>query len=60
MPTTKPLAAYVDIDDTLVRSFGSKRIPMTEVVAHVRALHRDGALLYRGAAPEASTPARRR
>lgn len=37
---------YVDVDDTLVRSFGSKRIPMTAMVEHVRALHRSGAVLY--------------
>jgi hypothetical protein len=46
MTRTTELVIYVDIDDTLVRSFGSKRIPMTEVVDHVRALHRDGATLY--------------
>jgi hypothetical protein len=40
------LVAYVDVDDTLVRSFGSKRIPMTEMVKHVRELHRDGIVLY--------------
>jgi hypothetical protein len=42
----KTLIAYVDVDDTLVRSFGSKRIPMTEMVKHVRELHRDGIVLY--------------
>jgi hypothetical protein len=42
----KNLVAYVDVDDTLVRSFGSKRIPMTEMVSHVRDLHRDGVVLY--------------
>jgi hypothetical protein len=40
------LVAYVDIDDTLVRSFGSKRIPMTQMVRHVRELSRDGVVLY--------------
>jgi hypothetical protein len=29
---------YVDVDDTLVRTVGTKRIPMSEVVEHVRAL----------------------
>lgn len=43
---TSPLVIYVDIDDTLVRSFGSKRIPMTAVVSHVRALKEQGAELY--------------
>jgi hypothetical protein len=46
MMTQIPMVVYVDVDDTLVRSFGSKRIPMTEMVAHVRALAGAGALLY--------------
>lgn len=46
MTSARPLVVYVDIDDTLVRSFGSKRIPMTEVVAHVRDLSRHGVILY--------------
>lgn len=43
---TQPLVIYVDIDDTLVRSFGSKRIPMTPVIDHVRGLKAQGAELY--------------
>jgi len=42
----RDLVAYVDVDDTLVRSFGSKRIPMTEMVRHVQELSRDGVVLY--------------
>jgi len=45
-PTTIPLVVYVDVDDTLVRSVGSKRIPMPQVVEHVRRLHAAGAVLY--------------
>jgi phosphoserine phosphatase len=37
---------YVDVDDTLVRSVGSKRVPMPGVVAAVRALHAKGAKIY--------------
>lgn len=37
---------YVDIDDTLVRSFGSKRIPMTEMVALIPRLRERGATLF--------------
>jgi predicted HAD superfamily phosphohydrolase YqeG len=37
---------YVDVDDTLVRTVGTKRIPMSGVVEHVRGLHADGAQLY--------------
>jgi hypothetical protein len=43
---SRPLVLFVDIDDTLVRSFGSKRIPMTPMVERIRALHAEGALLY--------------
>ena len=41
-----PLIIYVDVDDTLVRSAGSKRIPMTPVIDQVKALHVEGAELY--------------
>ncbi len=37
---------YVDVDDTLVRSTGKTRIPMTSVIEHVRQLTTDGATLY--------------
>jgi hydroxymethylpyrimidine pyrophosphatase-like HAD family hydrolase len=37
---------YVDVDDTLVRSFGTKRIPMPPVIAYVRKLKADGVTLY--------------
>ncbi|QTD45928.1 hydrolase [Ottowia testudinis] len=42
----KPRTIYIDVDDTLVRSVGAKRVPMPGVVAAVRALHAQGALLY--------------
>ena len=44
--TPSDLVAYIDVDDTLVRSFGSKRIPIPAVVQHVRDLHRAGVVLY--------------
>jgi len=37
---------YIDVDDTLVRSVGTKRIPIPRVVEHVRALFDAGAMLY--------------
>lgn len=37
---------YVDVDDTLVRSVGTKRIPIPAVVRHVRELYDAGAELY--------------
>lgn len=40
------LVVYVDVDDTLVRSVGAKRIPMPAVVEHVRDLHSAGAVLF--------------
>jgi hypothetical protein len=46
MSTSNSPIVYVDVDDTLVRSFGSKRIPMSAVVEHVRALHAAGFTLY--------------
>jgi len=37
---------FVDVDDTLVRSVGTKRIPMPSVVTRVRELFDSGAALY--------------
>ena len=42
----RQLCIYVDVDDTLVRSAGSKRIPIPSVIQHVTRLHAAGALLY--------------
>jgi hypothetical protein len=46
LPAERPLVVHVDVDDTLVRSFGSKQIPMQAVIDKVRALanHNDVAL----------------
>ncbi|HTD23035.1 MAG TPA: DUF705 domain-containing protein [Terriglobales bacterium] len=46
MTFSTKIVAYVDVDDTLVRSAGSKRIPMTRVIAHVRELFQSGVVLY--------------
>jgi len=37
---------FVDVDDTLVRSVGAKRIPMPAEVANVRRMHLEGVTLY--------------
>jgi len=37
---------FVDVDDTLVRSAGTKRIPIVAVVDRVKALKHVGATLY--------------
>jgi hypothetical protein len=43
----RTLVVYVDVDDTLVRSFGSKQIPMSSVVDRVRELAKEeGVVLY--------------
>ena len=46
MSVTPSKVIYVDIDDTLIRSFGSKRIPMTEMVALIPKLKERGATLF--------------
>lgn len=37
---------YVDVDDTLIRSYGSNRIPITATIEHIKALKKEGATLY--------------
>lgn len=36
----------VDVDDTFVRGYGTKRMPMPAVIRHIQDLHRQGAALY--------------
>lgn len=42
----KKRVIYIDVDDTLIRSVGTKRIPIPSVIAKIRALHEEGASLY--------------
>jgi len=42
----RPLNIFVDVDDTFVRSVGTKRIPMPTVIAHIRELKAQNATLY--------------
>ena len=42
----QPRVIFVDVDDTLVRSVGAKRIPMPVVIQRVRQLKEQGAQLY--------------
>ena len=37
---------YIDVDDTLIRTFGTKQIPMPSCVEYVRRMHSDGHVLY--------------
>jgi phosphoglycolate phosphatase-like HAD superfamily hydrolase len=40
------LVVYVDVDDTLVRTVGTKRVPIPAVIDRVRTLHAAGNTLY--------------
>jgi hypothetical protein len=46
MKTDMPLVVYIDVDDTLIRSAGTKTIPIPNVVEHLRQLADSGAELY--------------
>ncbi len=41
-----PLIVYVDVDDTFVRSYGTKRIAIPAAIGRIRQLHEQGAQLY--------------
>ncbi|MCP4977391.1 MAG: hypothetical protein GY931_14650 [Maribacter sp.] len=41
-----PFIIYVDVDDTFVRSHGTKRIPIPIVIEHIKSLKAQGATLY--------------
>lgn len=40
------MVVYVDVDDTLIRTAGTKRIPMVRTVERVNELHAEGHELY--------------
>jgi phosphoglycolate phosphatase-like HAD superfamily hydrolase len=40
------MIVFVDVDDTRIHSFGTKRIPMPNVIDTVRQLKAKGAILY--------------
>lgn len=40
------LVIYVDVDDTFVRTYGTKRIPIPATISHIRQLKEQGAELY--------------
>jgi predicted HAD superfamily phosphohydrolase YqeG len=42
----RTMVVFVDVDDTLVRSVGTKRIPIPAVIAWVRRQAATGAVLY--------------
>ncbi len=41
-----PPSIYVDVDDTFIRSFGSKRVPIDGTVQAIKALAEQGVHLY--------------
>ncbi len=40
------MVVFIDIDDTLIRTAGTKRIPMPRTIQRVKELHSQGHLLY--------------
>lgn len=42
----KPFYVYVDVDETYVRNYSTKRIPIPKVTKHVKELKSQGATLY--------------
>ena len=40
------LAIYVDVDETLMRHYGTRQIPIPSVISQVKALYKQGAELY--------------
>jgi hypothetical protein len=42
----KSISIFVEVDDTLIRTYGTKRIPITPTIEHLKALKKQGAHLY--------------
>jgi len=42
----KPFYVYVDVDETFLRNYGTKQMPIPSVIEHVKALKEEGAILY--------------
>ena len=40
------LSVYVDVDETLLRHYGTRQIPIPAVIKQVKALYKQGAALY--------------
>lgn len=43
---SKPLCVYIDVDETFVRSYGRKQIPVPNVICHIKKLSAQGAVMY--------------
>ena len=46
VPPLKPSVIFVDVDDTLIRTVGTKRIPIPASLAFVQRMHSAGHSLY--------------
>ena len=42
----RPFYVYVDVDETFVRNYGTKRIPIPVVIEHIKELKEQGAIMY--------------
>jgi phosphoglycolate phosphatase-like HAD superfamily hydrolase len=42
----KPFYVYVDVDETFLRNYGAKQMPIPTVIEHIKALKEEGAILY--------------
>jgi len=43
---SKPFYIYVDVDETFLRNYGTKQIPIPTVIEHIKSLKEQGAILY--------------
>ena len=42
----RPTYIFVDVDETFVRNYGAKRIPIPSVIEHIKQLKLEGAVMY--------------
>ena len=42
----RPFYIYVDVDETFIRNYAAKQIPIPDVIKHIKELKKDGAILY--------------
>jgi len=42
----KPFYIYVDVDETFIRNYAAKQIPIPSVISHIKDLKEQGAILY--------------
>ena len=42
----RPTYIYVDVDETFVRNYGAKQMPIPSVIEHIKKLKAEGAVMY--------------